>query len=124
MNKFYVNTKLNSAFDFSDFLSLISFVPLCFMFSFLYPIVVGYMGQVPGFKATILPIVLITFYCLYLCLSLVPISHSQSFNFGIQNKTGIQVILVLVITGIFMVVCMKPKPKLLKFQLPEMVRQA
>lgn len=98
-------------------LSLISFVPLCFMFSFLYPIVVGYMGQVPGFKATILPIVLITFYCLYLCLSLVPISHSQSFNFGIQNKTGIQVILVLVITGIFMVVCMKPKPYSLTYPL-------
>ena len=100
----------------------ISLIPLCFMNSFLYPIVVGYMDQVPGAKSTLLPILLITIYCVYICLSVIPISHTEGRNFEIQNRTAIQVILTLIITAIFMVVCCKQKPYSLSY--PLLVTQA
>lgn len=103
-------------------LTSISLIPLCFMNSFLYPIVIGYMNQVPGVKAGLLPIIIIAFYCLYICMSILSISHTEGRNIGINNYTAIQVVLVFIIAVMFMAPCFKKMPYSLKY--PLLVSQA
>lgn len=105
---------------------ILELIPMSFMISILYPMVLGYMDQFSGHLVDLLPILVIAFYSMYVCFSLLPISLTANERECIQRKEnvkmGIQVACTFVFTIIFLAIFCKPKPYSLQF--PLLVSQA